>query len=611
MKHGVIPMFFAAVSGSTLDPEVFKRIRLKTVTAKLGNFNLLLAFDDRFTTLSEQDSRLLLMDLVTKPDEDNNPNPSSYLTDGPAENLVLSILFADLKKNSLLVRRPFHGRSLYYRFDKNNNTIYITTHIKLFEEAGLGIEEDEKAVAEYFFFGNVLSPLTLYKDTFKVTRGQTLQIECKSDALTMKVKNSPISIHKRTALDENEVTETITNLLRASLSRLKPMKNKVAISFSGGLDSSVLAQLLETEEQHIHFYSMSYPFEDFENNKETLYARTAAKALHLDYVHFKVDLQEYLNDLIEMIAEGEAPIWYYLQTPLFVALLKHPPNDEEIIVFGEGADSLFGNPNHRIMHYLTEHHDASSTSRLNALVFSLSKNRVLQKLIRGLLRLVGKQGGNLELASAKIDGNFEDPNNFLWKMSMIGDEKWTTAKFKFSLKEIVRARKERLEPFLKNPMEDLISLSNLLGYESLSALSKIGEKHGRIILYPYLDDALMTYVFQLPWKPKLKEPKHFLRQVARKIGVPDFIITRPKSGFGTKAEYWALPGKIFEPIVTLSKNVFSQEEFRSMQSTNPKKNPTFWFMINYALWKEIFINNKSPDLLKQQLSELLKTNPSV
>jgi asparagine synthetase B (glutamine-hydrolysing) len=307
-----------------------------------------------------------------------------------------------------------------------------------------------------------------------------------------------------------------------------------------------------------------------------------------------------------MIAEGEAPIWYYLQTPLFVALLKHPPNDEKIIAFGEGADALFGNQNHRILHYLTEHHSASSTSRLNALIFNLSKNRVLRKLLKALFRLAGKQGGNLELASAKIDDNLEDPNNFLWKMSMIGDEKWTTAKFKFSLKEIVHERKERLEPFLKNPLEDLISLSNLLGYESLSALSKIGEKHGRIVLYPYLDEALMTYVFQLPWKSKLKEPKHFLRQVARNIGVPDFIITRPKSGFGTKAEYWALPGKIFEPIVTLGKNVFSQEEFRSMQSTNPKKCTTYWFMINYAIWKEIFINGTSPDKLKEELNETLR-----
>lgn len=45
-----------------------------------------------------------------------------------------------------------------------------------------------------------------------------------------------------------------------------------------------------------------------------------------------------------------------------------------------------------------------------------------------------------------------------------------------------------------------------------------------------------------------------------------------------------------------------------MQSTDPKKSATFWFMINYAIWKEIFVNDVSPDDLKMALNKLLDTN---
>lgn len=557
-------------------------------------------------TLHERDSELLLVQTVTDLDEEQLRDLSASVKKKSVASPILRIIFADLKKNEVYVYRPFHGRPMYYFFDKSKNAIYIATHIKLLKEAGVKIEEEEKAIAEYFFFGNVLPPLTLCKEIFKITRGQTLQIKCTEDNLAIEIRDMPIPSEKRTDLDEPQVSDKIYQMLRSSISHLKPMKNNIALSFSGGLDSSVLARLLEDEVENVHFYSMSYPFEDSENNQETTYARTAAEALHLDYRHFKVDPKEYLNDLIEMIAEGEAPVWYYLQTPLFIALLKHPPNNEQIVIFGEGSDSLFGNQTHHLLHYLQERTDSNYKSRLYALVFNLSKNRYLRKLLRVLLRLTGKQSSNLELANAKIDNNFEDPNNFLWQMSMLGDERWIERKFKFSLKEIVHERKKRLEPFLQNPMSDLVSLSNLFGYESLSALSKIGEKYDRIVLYPYLDDALVNYAFQLSWNFKLQEPKHALRQVARQIGIPDFIITRPKSGFGTKVEYWALPGKIFEPIVTLGKNVFSQEEFHNMQSTNPKKYTTYWFMINYAIWKEIFINGTSPDELKKKLDEILK-----
>ena len=601
----MILLFFISISKLSLSRRNFGKTQLRTITRKLGDLNLCLAYDNRLTTY-ELGSELLLIQTVAKLDEAHLQDALASVKKGPLASSILSIIFADLKKGEMYVYRPFHGRPLYYFFDEIRNAIYIATHIKLLKEAGIKIEEEEKAVAEYFFFGNVLPPLTIYKGIFKVARGQTLQIKCIEDSVAIETKDIPIPSQKETALDENEVTDKIYQILRSSIFNLEQFKNSVALSFSGGLDSSILARLLEDEVGNIHCYSLSYPFEDSEKNQETVYARTAARALNLNYEHFQVDYKEYLNCLIEMIAEGEAPIWYYLQTPLFIALLKRQPNNEQIVILGEGSDSLFGNQTHRMLQYLQKRSNQNHTSRSYTLILNLSKNRHFRKLLRVVFRLVGKQSSNLELVKAKIDDNFEDPNNFLWQMSMLGDKEWTERKFKFSLEEIVSERKNRLEPFLKNPMSDLVSLSNLFGYESLSVLSKIGEKYNRTVLYPYLDDALVNYSFQLSWNFKLQEPKHALRQVARKIGVPDFIITRPKKGFGTKAEYWALPGKIFEPIVTLGRNVFSPEEFRSMQSTNSKKRATYWFMMNYAIWKEIFINGTEPDKLKKELNGTLE-----
>src|SRR5207244_767332 len=95
---------------------------------------------------------------------------------------------------------------------------------------------------------------------------------------------------------------------------------------------------------------------------------------------------------------------------------------------------------------------------------------------------------------------------------------------------------------------------------------------------------------RLSWEEKIRRPKEILRQAARTVGVPEFIITRPKSGFGIAGRDWACRGGLFEPLVSIAAKAFPVDAIRKMQSADLDRRFTFWNMINYGIWKRVVIN---------------------
>jgi hypothetical protein len=152
---------------------------------------------------------------------------------------------------------------------------------------------------------------------------------------------------------------------------------------------------------------------------------------------------------------------------------------------------------------------------------------------------------------------------------------------------------------------DLFSLQSLLADASLvqRQWSRIAESAGKWAYYPFHDPAVLNAAYATPWDVKLAEPKSVLRGVAKQIGIPDFIITRPKGDFSANRRHWALPGGVLEPLVPLAAKVWGERPLRDVQATTARTltNPasaaptayTFLAMLNYAAWKRMSIGGES------------------
>jgi hypothetical protein len=188
-----------------------------------------------------------------------------------------------------------------------------------------------------------------------------------------------------------------------------------------------------------------------------------------------------------------------------------------------------------------------------------------------------------------------DPRHLLWALGNAGDEKWTRRRFGASRAQVISNRLATIQPYADRNILDALSLLDFLGDVTVtqSIWSKFGESARKVVYYPFNARPVLDRAFETPWRLKNIEPKGVLRDVARRVGLPEFIITRKKANFNSNPDRWAVPGAVLEPLVPLAASVFGEEEVRRMQAPTWRGAYTFWTMLNYAVWKRLFIDGQS------------------
>jgi asparagine synthase (glutamine-hydrolysing) len=114
--------------------------------------------------------------------------------------------------------------------------------------------------------------------------------------------------------------------------------NNIAILFSGGLDSSLLAYLvkLQIKDNNVTLYTVCTT-----ESQDLFNSESAAKLLGLKLEKIKIDsedLKSAISDLANII-ESSHPVKISYELPLFLGLAKI---EEKCVLTGQGADELFG-----------------------------------------------------------------------------------------------------------------------------------------------------------------------------------------------------------------------------------------------------------------------------
>jgi hypothetical protein len=118
------------------------------------------------------------------------------------------------------------------------------------------------------------------------------------------------------------------------------------------------------------------------------------------------------------------------------------------------------------------------------------------------------------------------------------------------------------------------------------------------MFYPFTAYPVMDGALSLSWDVKLAQMKRVLLGVARRLEVPEFILTRRKSGLGIDPDRWAVRDGALEPLIALTRGTVDIDAIRDLQKTPKRKNATtFWSLLNYAIWKRLFIEGASVEAL--------------
>jgi asparagine synthase (glutamine-hydrolysing) len=191
-------------------------------------------------------------------------------------------------------------------------------------------------------------------------------------------------------LDMQTASDRLLALLQASVTARVTGVEEIAVAFSGGLDSTVIALLAKRAGIQVHLIHVS-----LRNRPETSHAKQTAQQLKL-----LIDIDEYTTEDIEQTLphvlwaiEEADPIKTSIGIPIYWAAEKAAEMKLKVMLAGQGADELFGGYKRYVDTYLRFGIKRATRDQLGkgcqnlclmryraALTFSHSRNRRTRRI---------------------------------------------------------------------------------------------------------------------------------------------------------------------------------------------------------------------------------------
>ena len=507
-------------------------------------------------------------------------------------------IFDEHKDNLILSRDRLGIKPLYYA--RQGNTWVFGSEPKIIVEQ---IPETKRlnhqAVSDYFSYRYVLGGKSFYKGINSVSAGTHLIISSKTFR-EVKYWDLPIVIDKYDP-GEKKVREDLENLMESAVSYRMISDVPVGSFLSGGLDSSILVQIMTQQHtQPIKTFTIGFPESGF---NEFEYAEEVARHCNTDHKQITLNSEQYIDAMHTMLKIKDAP----LSVPNEIAvhkLSKELKKDMSVGLSGEGAEELFGGYG-RIFRSAFDYQRVSKLG-VNNLSKSFQTN-LLKKYNNlnwpsELDHFLG-QYSYLDFSQKEqiinpeiLNGLGDDPHNINFFQNL-----WTKL-------DGLDLHEKYMWIFQK------VHLEGLLG--RLDSASMSASVEGRV---PFVDHRLIEYVNALPlhykmrWAGKKEEYKannlnsnqiseklditKYLLRTQYEARLPKRITSRDKVGFPVPLGKWLSgPLRDYARKQLTNPNARSRDLFQTNTIKNlldkgnfdSKAGLNIWMLLNVEEWMQIY-----------------------
>ena len=422
-----------------------------------------------------------------------------------------------------------------------------------------GINRD--ALISYMRTGYVPTPLSIYRDIYKLSAGTLLHItldEAQSpqgfspDPACETSRWRPIAYWSARAIaeagvqepfngTESEATEELERLLREAI-RLRMISDVPLGAFlSGGIDSSSVVALMQAQSgSPVRTFSIGFHEPDY---NEADHAGEIAKHLRTDHTELYVTSEQAMAVIPQLPVLYDEPFADSSQIPTFL-VSQLARRHVTVALSGDGGDELFGGYSRyfvgrqlqRRLRWLPQQFTTALIKSIHAI--SPSSWSVLFKKARRVLPAIVNPGDKLHKLAEILSLN--DPDLMYlhlvsqWKnpgLVVLGDREPLT-----TLTD--QSQWARLDDFTLRMMS--LDLMTYLPDDILTKIDRASMAVGLEARVPLLDHRLVEFAWRLPLSMKIKvegEGKWILRQVLHRY-VPKALVERPKMGFGVPIDHW-------------------------------------------------------------------------
>jgi len=478
----------------------------------------------------------------------------------------------DKKEKKLFLFRDRVGvKPLYYYFDGKN--FAFSSEVRALKKYKNKLEIEKDALCEYFQYGYIFDEISIYKNVKKVKPGHFLEVDL--DKLDIKEKeywSILLFFENQFNKSEKQLIDELEELLVDAFSLRMVSDVKVGVFLSGGVDSSIVAAILQKHVGDINTFTIG-----FKENKynEASFAKAVGEHIGSNHIekYLSVDeAREILNFFSKIYDE---PFGDSSGIPTFLVSRLAKENGVKVVLSADGGDEIFCG-------YRRYNEIAKRYNILNKLPF--------KKIFSYFLILNDYKIKHLKLLLRA--SSFEEFYNLMVKSAK-----------SFDIKELLGCDKNYLINWFKigeklDLMQDMM-LWDFYRYLPDDILVKVDRAtmansiEGR---EPMLDHRIIEFMTQVPFEYKYKngENKYLLKKVLERY-LPKKLIYRPKQGFGIPVYEW-----FSKDLLNLFERYFKEDdEFINMKYARFLLNRvkqkkvvninTLWFILEYKMWKKEYL----------------------
>ena len=502
----------------------------------------------------------------------------------------------DRNQEVLFLSRDRLGIKPLYYASLDDGTFIFASELKgLLAHSNLSREMDPHAIEEYFSFGYVPEPKTIFKQALKLSPGHSLTLH-RGQRLPNPSQYWDVPFSTECSTSEQEVQEELIIRLQEAVKIRLMSEVPLGAFLSGGVDSSaVVAMMAGLMKDSVNTCSISFGDPAF---NESQHAQKVSDQYHTEHHVEQVDKNDF--DLIDKLASlYDEPFADSSAMPTY-RVCELAKKRVTVALSGDGGDENLAGYRRYRWHLYEERLRSALTPGLRKPLFSLLGN--LYPKADWAPKFLRAKSTFESLSRDSVEGYFHS-------VSIMGDKmrrNLFSTSFKRSLQSYQAVEVLRFHAG-KCPAEDPLSQVQYLDMKTylvgdiLTKVDRASMAHSLEVRVPLLDHKLVEWISGIPSSLKLHghEGKYIFKKSLESY-LPDDILYRDKMGFAVPLANWfrgPLRKRVREALMgpTLANTgIFNQAFLKEMldqhQSGRRDYSAPLWTLLMF----ESFLRNLSP-----------------
>jgi asparagine synthase (glutamine-hydrolysing) len=501
---------------------------------------------------------------------------------------MFAVALWDSEKRKLLLARDRVGKKPLFYSDDGQRLVF-GSELKALLAGGISSDAiDPYALSDYFSFGYIPAPKTIYRSVRKVLPGHYVLV---GESGLRESRYWDLSFGKIETRSEKEWCEIVQQDM-CEATRIRLMSDVPLGAFlSGGIDSSaVVAMMSRSMNRPVTTCSIGFDVKEY---NETKYARQVAKLVGAEHHESTVRpaAVEIVSKLAwhfdEPFADSSAVPTYYVS--------KVAREHVTVALGGDGGDESFAG----YRRYLFDHYE----NRLRRRVPSWMRRSVFGPLgkwyppLAAAPRVFRAKATFESLSRSPLEGYFNSISIF----RPDDKKRLFTPEFRSTLGDYNSI--EVLEHYYNRAdTDDLLSriqyvdIKTYLPDDILTKVDRASMAVSLEVRAPLLDHRLMEHVAAMPSSMKLhgRTGKYILKKSLESI-LPHEILYRRKQGFAIPIDRWfrgELRDLAYESLFRTNDGIFDvnflKKIWQQHQSGHYDRSAHLWSILMFRRWEETF-----------------------